>query len=348
MQFYKKTIAVLASLVMMGSVAACGSQTASGQQGGSSSSDGQVVIYTNADEEAVTAFKNALDGNGYKGQYVVQEFGTSELGGKLLAEGKNLEADLITMSSYYVDSAQERNHMFSDLTDVKSKLLGNNEDSKAPAYRSPTTAQEGAIIINTTTLKQAGVEAPKSIKDLADPKYKGMISVPDMAGSSTGWLMVQAVVDAYGTGDEGKKILTDIYRNAGPHLEQSGSGPIKAVRAGEVSIGFGLRHQAVADKAKGLPIDYVDPTEGNYSLTESVAVLDKGDKTNPKAQKMAGVIIDKGRKELLQTYPFPLYEGETAPDDASKLSKSFPKPLTVDLLQQHLDFSNACKQAAQN
>lgn len=48
-----------------------------------------------------------------------------------------------------------------------------------------------------------------------------------------------------------------------------------------MAIGFGLRHQAVADKADGLPIDYVDPTEGNFSLTESVAVLDKGEDTNP-------------------------------------------------------------------
>ncbi|MFR1232939.1 MAG: hypothetical protein ACLSCQ_04945 [Evtepia gabavorous] len=41
-------------------------------------------------------------------------------------------------------------------------------------------------------------------------------------------------------------------------------------------MGFGLRHQAVAAKAEGLPIDYVDPTEGNFSLTESVAIVDKG------------------------------------------------------------------------
>ena len=39
----------------------------------------------------------------------------------------------------------------------------------------------------------------------------------------------------------------------------------------------------MADKAEGLPIDYVDPAEGNFSLTESVAVLDKGESTNPLA-----------------------------------------------------------------
>ena len=54
-----------------------------------------------------------------------------------------------------------------------------------------------------------------------------------------------------------------------------------------MAIGFGLRQQAVADKADGLPIDYIDPEEGNFSLTESVAIVDKGDDTNPLAMEMA-------------------------------------------------------------
>ena len=36
--------------------------------------------------------KNALDANGMKGLYKIQGLGTSELGGKLAAEGKNIEA----------------------------------------------------------------------------------------------------------------------------------------------------------------------------------------------------------------------------------------------------------------
>ena len=55
----------------------------------------QVILYTNADDEAVEAMKNALDSNGYEGKYIVQTFGTSELGGKLLAEGADIEADLV-------------------------------------------------------------------------------------------------------------------------------------------------------------------------------------------------------------------------------------------------------------
>ena len=76
-------------------------------------------------------------------------------------------------------------------------------------------------------------------------------------------------------------------------------------------------------------------------------MLDKGDRTNPLAQRMAAVIIDEGRPELLRTYPNPLYVGEQAPDNGSANPQVFPEPLTVDLLQAHQDFSEACKREAQ-
>ena len=78
---------------------------------GTGSSDEQVIIYSNADEEAITAMENALDNNGYEGKYMFQTFGTSELGGKLLAEGKDIEADMVTMSTFYVESVLRSDHI---------------------------------------------------------------------------------------------------------------------------------------------------------------------------------------------------------------------------------------------
>ena len=307
-----------------------------GGSSGSSSKD-QVVIYSNADDEAVAAMKQALDNNGFKGQYIFQTFGTSELGGKLFAEGKNLEADLITMSTFYVESAQEQQKMFKDL-DFETNTL-----DTYPSYCTPITAQEGTIILNTDLMKKNNLPTPKSLKDLAKPEYKGQIAVTDIASSSTAWLLIQGLVSEYGE-DGAKTVLKDIYKNAGDHIEKSGSGPLKLVRAGEVAIGFGLRQQAVADKKAGLPIDYVDPSEGNFTLTESAAVLDKGDKTNPKAMKMAECIIKNGRKQLLSDYPIPLYKGESVSEaDKSGNPKQFKEKLTVDLLKKHQQLSEECK-----
>ena len=304
---------------------------------GNNSDEEQVIIYSNADDEAIESMKNALNANGYEGQYVFQTFGTSELGGKLLAEGTDIEADMITMSTFYVDSAQEQNDMFLDL-DFEVNTLDEFEDSCAPI-----TAQEGTIIVNTEMMEENNLPMPTSLKDLANPVYEGFISVTDVSSSSTAWLMIQGLISEYG--EEGaKEVLSGIYENAGDHIEDSGSAPLKKVRAGEVAIGFGLRQQAVADKADGLPIDYVDPAEGNFTLTESVAVIDKGEKTNTKAMEMAKCIIENGREELQSYYPVALYEGEET--DTANLSgnpKSFSEPLTVDLLKKHQELSEECK-----
>ena len=241
------------------------------------------------------------------------------------------------MSSFYLESAQDQNHMFADLAFDAGAM------EEYPSYYTPITKQEGAIIVNTEMMKGHNLAMPACLKDLSKPEYGGLISVTDIKSSSTAWLLMQALISEYGEDGAGE-VLTGIYKNAGPHIESSGSAPLKKVRAGEVAIGFGLRHQAVDDKAQGLPVDYVDPLEGNFSLTESVAVIDKGGKTSPMAQKMAGCIIKNGRAELIKTYPLPVYEGEQGnPANRSAYPKVFPQKLTVDLLKQHQDLSESCK-----
>lgn len=306
---------------------------------GCGSTDDQVVIYSNADDEAVAVMQEVLNENGYEGQYILQTFGTSELGGKILAEGSNIEADLLTMSSYYIDSAQETNDMFADLTFDLNTLEGTDVTS----YSAPLICNAGALFVNTEEMEAANLPMPESIKDLADPVYEGHISVIDIQSSSTAWLMVQALITEYGE-EEAQEILTAIYKNAGAHIEESGSGPLKKVRAGEVAVGFGLRSQAVADKAEGLPIDYIDPTEGNFTLTESIAVVDKGEDTNPLAMEMAQCIVENAREGLLEYYPVALYEGETvSSENELGNAKKFAQPLTVELLEAHQALSEACK-----
>lgn len=323
-----KKIAVIAMAALILTVAGC-SKKPHGEK--------QVIIYSNADDEAAVSAKKALDENGFAGKYIFQSFGTSELGGKLFAEGNAIEADLITMSSFYIESAQQMNKMFRDLS-FETKCTVEH-----PAFYVPILAIQGAVIFNTNVLNEKRLKAPSSIRDLGNPEYKEWVSVVDPMGSTTAWLMVQALISEYGE-DGAKTVLSSIYKNAGPHLELSGSGPIKKIRAGEVAIGFGLRHQAVRDKKAGLPIDFADPVEGNFALTESIAVIEKGKKTNPLAMKMAECIIKNGRQYIIQDYPVVLYEGETvAPENQAANPKVFAEALTTELLKKHQELSESVK-----
>ena len=225
----KKLLALGLSLTMATALlAGCGRTNDTSADAGSAGESGdtsaeQVVIYSNADEEAITAMENALDSNGYEGQYVFQTFGTSELGGRLLAEGTNLEADMVTMSTFYLQSAQDQNSMFLPLTfDV-------NTLEEVPDYTAPITSQEGAIIVNTEMLAENNLPMPTCLKDLADPAYAGFVAVTDVQSSSTAWLLMQALVSEYGE-EEAQNILHDIYVNAGDHVESSGSAPCSCAR----------------------------------------------------------------------------------------------------------------------
>lgn len=240
------------------------------------------------------------------------------------------------MSSFYIESAQKMNNMFKDLT------FETNSTDTYPAFYTPLLAIQGAVIVNTKLLKENKIPYPKSIKDLGNPEYKNLVSVVDPMGSTTAWLMVQALVSEYGE-DGAKQALSAIYKNAGPHLELSGSGPIKKIRSGEVAAGFGLRHQAVRDKKAGLPVDFVDPAEGNFALTESVAVINKK-KYNPTAMEIAECIIKNARADIIKDYPVALYKGETVDaENQAANSKVFPETLTTELLKKHQELSESCK-----
>ena len=201
---------------------------------GAKSSD-KVVIYTNADEEAIEIMQNTLNEKGYEDKYVLQSFGTSELGGKLIAEGDKIEADIVTMSSYFIESAQEKNNMFTDLT-FETKPL-----SESTKYSAPILGNTGSLL--------------------------------------------------------------------------------------------------------GKPIESIDPTEGNFTLTESIAVVNKKDEKKRKlAMEIAEVIVKDSREELIKYYPVALYEGETVSEkNKPKYSKQFEEKLSVDLLEQHQQFFNNAK-----
>ena len=297
----------------------------------------QVVIYGNSDDEAVAAFKKALDENGYAGKYIFQSFSTNELAGKLFAEGTDIEADIIAINTFYIESTQKANAMY--------KALSFKEDCLVPyeSYYLPFIGNYGSIIVNTKVMEENKLPYPKTVKDLANPVYKGWLSVCDLAGSTTAWYMFLPLIADYGE-TQTKEILHAIYENAGPHLEMSGSAPLKKVRAGEVALGYGLRHQAVKDKRKGLPIDFIDGEEGSYSMTESVAMIDKGKNTNPLAEEMLKTMIEKGRADLIKDYPVPIYAGEgVAAENVVPNGKVFAESLTAELFTKHREISESAK-----
>jgi iron(III) transport system substrate-binding protein len=241
------------------------------------------------------------------------------------------------VSTYFIESAQEKLGMFKDLTFDRTTV------ETYPAYYAPILANTGSLFVNTAVLADKGLPAPASIADLADPIYKDYVSIPNVNDSSTAWLFVQAIIAEYGE-EQGAALIKDIVANVGPHLESSGSGPLKKIKSGEVAVGYGIRHQGNVAIEEGLPVEIIDPLEGNYALQEGVGVVNRDGAKADLAMKMAEVIVKDARAELLTNYPVALYEGETVTAaDVPTYPKTYSEPLTEALLTEHRDFFNNSK-----
>jgi len=305
---------------------------ATGCSARANASANRVVIFSNADAEAIEVIRETLDSNGFANEYVIQVLGTSELAGRVVAEGTNIEADIVTLSSFHIESNAD---VFTDFN-VKPNSLGGHVP-----FHSPLLGLEGSLVINTEVLNSANLPVPTSLADLANPIYSGYISIPDLNSSTTGWLFVQALLYNYGQ-EQGRELLADILTNVGVHFESSGSTPIVKARTGEVAIAFGLRHQGVAAMNDGLPIQVIDVEEGNFILTESVALVNKTT-INPNARAMAELLANGTREQLLTYYPTPLFADENVSAQDIARVNFFPYTLTTALLAEHVAFLNSAR-----
>lgn len=287
-----------------------------------------VLIYSNSEDEYIDIMNKELSKKGLEGKVEIVKYSTSDLAGKLAIENKNTEADILTFSSFYLETYKDKYNMLKKHGIDERKMLKDFRNE----YYIPFIAFSGSIFYNTIELKKKGLPAPKSYKDLANPIYKGQISFPNLESSTTGWLMIQAILDNYDE-QEAKTIIEGIKANAGSHIEASGSGPLKKVQSGEIAIGVGIRHQAQMKKKQGVPMEIVDPKEGNYVITESFALLND----TPQAKKVLEIITSEPvHKEISLINTSKIYETDNIPTDSTMNPRFFSKPLTKDLLDEHI------------
>lgn len=287
-----------------------------------------VLIYSNSEDEYIDIMNKELIKKGLEDKIEIVKYSTSDLAGKLAIENKNTEADILAFSSFYLETYKDKYNMLKKHGIDESKMLKEFRNE----YYIPFISFSGSIFYNTIELKKKGLPVPKSYKDLADPLYKGQISFPNLESSTTGWLMIQAILDNYDE-KEAKAIIEGIKANAGSHIEASGSGPLKKVQSGEIAIGVGIRHQAQMKKKQGVPMEIVDPKEGNYVITESFALVND----TPQAKKVLEIITSEPvHKEILLINTSKIYETDNIPADPTMNPRFFSKPLTKDLLDEHI------------
>ncbi|WP_353738294.1 putative 2-aminoethylphosphonate ABC transporter substrate-binding protein [Peribacillus asahii] len=272
-----KTCLILSSAFML---TACGqeaSNTTATKDGKSNNLSGELTVYTAIEEELIPQYLETFEETYPNIDLNIVRDSTGIITAKLLAEGKNTEADVVWGTAASSLLELDEKDMIEGYTPKDSnKILPQYKDNLQPEKWVGNTTFMTGIVVNKQELKKRSLAIPKSYEDLLKPEYKGLIVMPHPASSGTGFLTVSAWLQMMGD-EKGWNYMTKLHNNIGTYTH-SGSKPAKLAASGEYPIGVSLVYSGVKQKQEGAPVEIVLPEEGLGWEVEANALIKKEDK----------------------------------------------------------------------
>jgi iron(III) transport system substrate-binding protein len=209
---------------------------------------------------------------------------TGELGARMLAEKDNPQADCIwgwavTNMEEFIPKGMLEPYKAKGVEKLDKRFVHPKD------LYAGIDMYIAAFCVNTKVLKEKNLPMPKGWNDLLDPKFKGLVTMPNPVASGTGFLQIASLLQMYGAKEgkeDGWEYLKKLDKNIGEYIK-SGSRPAKMTAQGEFAVGASFDFVVGELKKQGAPVEFVFPVEGAGYEVEANALL-KGAK-NPKAAK---------------------------------------------------------------
>ena len=249
---------------------------------------GKLVLYTSQPErdasQTVAAFKRANPGVDVE----IFRSGTTEVMAKLAAEfsaGQPKADALLLADAASMETLKKADRL---LPYPEAKVAGFDPAS----YDAGKTYFGSKLITTGIAVNTSAKSRPASWADLAKPEYKGQIAMPSPLYSGAAAIMLGTMTTRP---DLGWNYFEKL--KAADAVAVRGNGAVMtAVANGEKTYGVLVDFMAFNAKAKGSPIDFVFPAEGNPAVTEPVAILKTT--SNPDAARafVDFILSDEGQK----------------------------------------------------
>lgn len=203
----------------------------------------------------------------------VMYMSTGKAAAKISIEGKESDADIIVgLDNAYMNKISA--HM-ADVAQYSTLEYGPDMVVESGKYLT-WERQAGSIIVNQTIMKKEGLPMPSTYEDLLNPVYRNHIAMPDPKSSGTGFFFFKNLVNVLGE-EEAFAYIDQLAPNI-KQFTESGSGPVKLLKQGEIAIGLGLTFQGVNELNNGNDFILIEPEYGSpYSLTSTSMLEDRQD-----------------------------------------------------------------------
>lgn len=142
---------------------------------------------------------------------------------------------------------------------------------QAPADQAwtPYTTMPYGIMYNKKLVAEA--DAPRTWKDLLDPRWKGKVAYADATKSGSSYTLLVTWLTIYGKGDTGWKFVEDLLRQA--KVLPKSSMTYQMVANGEFPLGVTFEQAAFEYLKSGAPVGFVYPSEGTAVVQDGSAIV---------------------------------------------------------------------------
>ena len=279
---------------------------ASGCGGGDDKNE--VVVYSGREEELI---KPILDGfERDTGIDVRTKYGETEgLTATILEEGDNSRADVfIAQDAGAVSRLAAENrlepYLSSNVRRIPLRFRARDGSWTGVSGRSRV------LIVNTEELPVS--EAPKSIFELTDPRWKGKLVGPDITNASfLGWVTAMRLE----RGDEFTRSYLEGLKRNGYETLKSNDDAAVAVGRGEFPIGLVNHYYVAIHRKEGAPVAavYTDQQPGGYGtiINAASAAIVQGADHEEQARRLVDYLLqpDVQREFASGEMEYPLLPG---------------------------------------
>jgi len=289
----------------------------------------QVVIYSGRKESLVDElFQQAA--KDLELDLQVQYGKSAEMVSRMLLEGQQSPADLIFTQEIGRLEALSDKDMLNPLSDsLYEGIISEYADDKRKWIG--TSGRLRVLVYDSNKIPPE--ELPKTLEELADPKWNGKL----------GWAPTNGSFEAHVSalrhlwGEEKTKNWLKAVRANNPQKHPKNSPQVKAVMEGNLQIGW-VNHYYLhkSDKeGKSAAKNHTFPSAkdgGNVMMVAGMAVR-KGSENQENAEKVIKYFLDEGQKYFMdKTYEYPTREGLSPNPSVTVIDPGMLAPIS----QSHL------------
>jgi iron(III) transport system substrate-binding protein len=244
-----------------------------------------VTVYTSLETDETVKYMEVARKDLPDLEINVIRLSTGELGARMIAEKDNPQADAIwgwavTNMEQFIPLGMVEPYRAAGTEKLDKRFV------HAKDFYTGIDMYIAAFCVNTRVIKEKGIPMPKGWNDLLDPKFKGLIAMPNPVASGTGFLQVASLLQMMGAKagkEDGWEFLKKLDKNMGQYIK-SGSRPAKMAAQGEFAVGVSFDFVVGELKKQGNPVEFVFPVEGAGYEVEANALF-KGAKNAKNAKR---------------------------------------------------------------